>query len=93
MNVLFEFKLIMGRQSPLSGVNLYLIHLKQTIVSFTEEKTILPVVPLQVKLFNKTYQVNALVYNKAPVDLQLGRNFPDFNKIYRKQRDYKIFLP
>ena len=45
------------------------------------------------KLFNKTYQVNALVYNKAPVDLLLGRSFPDFKQVLQKAEGLQDIFP
>ena len=53
----------------------------------------LPVVQVTVDLFGKRTTIDAVVYDKAPVDLIIGRNCPDFKDLLVKAEELdKIFI-
>ena len=60
---------------------------KHTIVGIMGHLMSLPVVPLQVSLFGKTIEVDALVYDNCPVDLLLRRNCDKFSDILMTAED------
>ena len=68
--------------------------LKQTVISFTGESIMLSKIAVTLQILDQTITLNALVYDKAPVDEFLGCNCPNFRTIlhHKAEDQQELFV-